>query len=104
MINKGKGCTSVFTFNNGTVNIGGDVESARGGGQVSPAPVDFLERSGCAGDPNPPNNPIPTGGLITIVGDTCGIVDVNGQNRVDPLGTGLVSVKGDIKASCKGKR
>ncbi len=102
VINKGKGCTSVFTFNRGTVQIGGNVESQRGGGQVSPGPVDFPERSGCAGDPAPdPDPPDPDGGEITIGGDTCGIIDINGQNRVDPLGTGLVTVKGDIKASCK---
>ena len=101
VINKGRGCTSVFTFNRGTVDIAGSVESnGGGGGLVSPAPVGFPERSGCAGDPDPDPDPVPDGGPITIGGDTCGIVDIDGQNAVDPLDTGDVTVKGDIEASC----
>ena len=100
VINKGKGCTLVFTSGDvtvgNTVNITGDVESKRGGGLVSPGPAGFAGSCGCAGPPPGP----PDGGPITIDGDTCGIVDINGQDGVDPLGTGDVTVKGDIEAKC----
>ena len=98
VINEGPGCINVFTTNGSAVNIDGDVESEGGGGgnvivfATISSPEGFPGSSGC--EPSRFRNPLRgDGGPITIDGDTCGV-------EVDPDGTGGVTVKGDIEASC----